>query len=378
MRIGIISRSNLEDRVYWSGAIHSIYAKLKSNKKFEIIKIDRLNNSLRKILTLKREYLKYFKKIKYDESYNELVARNFAKQIELKLEKKKIDFLLAFDSSLIAYLNTNIPIILWTDLLYSDYYDHYFQNRYISKETKNSIKIIEKKAITNCYKVMLASNWALDKAKIKYKKMFYKFRLLHIGPSLKTTIDSSKVNKIISKRSKKKLSLITLSVNWKRKGLDKLIKLNKILNEKGINSQLTIIGLKNKIIKDKNIKIIGFIDKNKDYGEKEISQNLIKNHFHILFSNSEAYGVSLVEANSRGLPNISFKIGGIPQIVKNNVSGMLFDKNEDLELIANYLIKIFNNYKKYRKLAKSSYSEYKNNFSYDKIIPKFINLLKNN
>ena len=97
---------------------------------------------------------------------------------------------------------------------------------------------------------MLASNWALDKAKIKYKKMFYKFRLLHIGPSLKTTIDSRKVNKIISKRSKKKLSLITLSVNWKRKGLGKLIKLNKILNKKGINSQLTIIGLKNKKIKD--------------------------------------------------------------------------------------------------------------------------------
>ena len=89
MRIGIISRSNLEDRVYWSGAIHSIYSKLKSNKKIKIIKIDRLNDSLRKISALKREYLKYFKKIKYDESYNELVARNFAKQIELKLEKKK-------------------------------------------------------------------------------------------------------------------------------------------------------------------------------------------------------------------------------------------------------------------------------------------------
>ena len=89
MRIGIISRSNLEDRVYWSGVIHSIYSKLKANKKIKIIKIDRLNDSLRKISALKREYLKYFKKIKYDESYNKLVAKNFAKQIELKLEKKK-------------------------------------------------------------------------------------------------------------------------------------------------------------------------------------------------------------------------------------------------------------------------------------------------
>ena len=89
MRVGIISRSNLEDKVYWSGAIHSIYSRLKSNKNLEIKKIDKLNNSFRKISALKREYLKYFKNIKYDESYNQIVAKNFAKQIELRLKKKK-------------------------------------------------------------------------------------------------------------------------------------------------------------------------------------------------------------------------------------------------------------------------------------------------
>ena len=376
MRIGIISRSNLDDRIYWSGLINSIYFELKSYKNVEIVKIDRLDDTIRKISALKREYLKYFKKIKYDESYNEIVAKNFAKQIELKLEKKKIDFLITFDSSLIAFLNTNIPIILWTDLLYSDYYDHYFHRKNISKETKKSIKKIEKKAISNCYKVILSTNWALNKAKEKYEKMFYKFHLLHFGPSLRKSIPSSQINKFISKRSKKKLSLITLSVNWERKGLDKLIKLNKLLIQKGIKSQLTIIGIKNKIIKDKNIKIINFINKNEEYGEEKISKNLTKNHFHLLFSNSEAYGISLVEANSRGLPNISFKVGGISQIVKKNVSGKLFDINENIELIANYIIKIFKNNKRYKKLCKSSYKEYRNNFSYEKIIPKLINILK--
>jgi len=376
MKIGIISRSNLEDKVYWSGAIHIIYSKLKLHKNIKIIKIDKLNNTIRKFSALKREYLKYFKKIKYDESYNEIVAKNFAKQIELKLEKKKIDYLITFDSSLISYLNTKIPIILWTDLLYSDYYEHYFQDRHISKETKKSIKILEKKAISNCYKVILSSKWALKKAKIKYKKIFYKFSQLNIGPSLKKNIDVSKIKKIISRRSKKKLLMITLSVHWKRKGLDKLIKLNRILNKKGINSQLTIIGLKNKKIKDKNIKIIDFINKNNNHGEEKISKELIKNHFHLLFSNTEAYGISLVEANSRGLPNISFKVGAISHIVKNNINGKLFNKNDNLELIANYIIKIFKNNKKYQKLAKSSYAEYRNKFSYDKTIPKLLNLLK--
>ena len=226
MRIGIISRSNLDDKVYWSGAIHVIYSKLKSYKNIEIVKIDRLNNTIRKISALKREYFKYFKKIKYDESYNETVSKNFARQIELKLKKKKIDYLLTFDSSLIAYLNTKIPIILWTDLLYSDYYNHYFKDQNISQETKKSIKNIEKRAISNCYKVILPSKWALNKAKNQYKKISYKFNLLHIGPSFKKEINKSKINKIISKRTKKKLLMITLSVHWKRKGLDKLIELN--------------------------------------------------------------------------------------------------------------------------------------------------------
>ena len=208
--------------------------------------------------------------------------------------------------------------------------------------------------------------------------MFSKFNLLHIGPGLRKNITTNKINKIISKRSKKKLSIITLSVDWKRKGLDKLIKLNKILIKKGVNSQLTIIGLEKKRIKDKNIKIINFINKNNRYGEEKISKNLTKNHFHLLFSNSEAYGVSLVEANSRGLPNISFKVGGISHIVKNNINGKLFNKNDNLELIANYIIKIFKNNKEYKKLAKTSYKEYRNNFSYDKIIPKLLNLLKKN
>ena len=75
-----------------------------------------------------------------------LFLKIFAKQIEKKLSKfKNIDFLLAFDSSLVAYLKVKIPIILWTDLLYSDYYDHYFKDYKISKETKKAIKKIEKK-----------------------------------------------------------------------------------------------------------------------------------------------------------------------------------------------------------------------------------------
>ena len=134
MKIGIVSRGNVDDRVYWSGLINVIYHYLKKNKKIKVLKIDKLNNNLRKIYALKREYFKYVKKIKFDESYNKYVSKNFGYQIEKKLNYiKDIDFLLTFDTSLIAYVKTEIPIILWTDMLYSDYYKHYYGKKKFQK-----------------------------------------------------------------------------------------------------------------------------------------------------------------------------------------------------------------------------------------------------
>lgn len=376
MKIAILSRADLEDRTYWSGTAESVYSKLKQSRKFKIIKIDKLNNALRKIFALKREYLKYIKKIKFDESYNEYVSKNFANQIEIKLEKyRNIDFLLTFDSSLVAYVKTDIPIVLWTDMLYSDYYKHYFNQKKIYRNTIKSIKSIEKKALNNCNKIILASDWAALKAKHKYKKLNDKFYLLHYGPNFKRDINPNKIDKFIFKRSQKILNLVTLSVDWKRKGLSKIIKLNNLINKKGIKSKLRIIGINKKNVKNQNIETINFINKNTKEGENKISKYLLNSHFHILFSNAEAYGVSLIEANSRGVPNVSLKVGGISQIVKNGLNGMIFEKNSNLKLIADNIIKIFKNNRKYTKLAKSSYDQYNKNFSYKKIIPNFIKII---
>ena len=165
-------------------------------------------------------------------------------------------------------------------------------------------------------------------------------------------------------------------MEWRRKGLNKILKLNEIINQKGADCFLTVIGLKKKKLKKKKVQFVGFINKNKINGEKFISDYLLKSHFHILFSRSEAYGLALIEANSRGVPNIAFNTGGISQIVKNNVNGKIFNQNEGLHNIANFIIKAFKNQKSYQKLALSSYSEYQKNYNYDIIIKKIINLLK--
>ena len=78
------------------------------------------------------------------------------------------------------------------------------------------------------------------------------------------------------------------------------------------------------------------------------------------------------------MPNISFKVGGISHIVKDEVNGKLFKINDNLEIIADYIIKKYKNKNEYKKLAQNSYKEYRNKFSYDKIIPKLLKNLQKN
>ena len=99
------------------------------------------------------------------------------------------------------------------------------------------------------------------------------------------------------------------------KRFNKILKLNVIINHKGAVFFLKLKVLKKKKLKKKKVQFVGFINKNKINGEKFISDYLLKSHFHILFSISEAYGLALIEANSRGVPNIAFNTGGISQIV---------------------------------------------------------------
>ncbi len=378
MKIGIISRSDLDNKLFWSGVPSNIYSNLKKNKKIKVVKIDKLNENLRKIFAIKREYLKIIKKTKFDETYNTKVSKNYASQIEKRLKNtSNISHLLTFDLSLVSYLKTDIPIILWTDILYSDYYRHYFKKQNISKLSFKDIKLLEYKAIKQCKIILISSKWALNKAQKKYKQFKSKFKLLEFGPSLKEQVSEKKIKKNILNRKKNKIKLISLSVDGKRKGVDRQIKLINYMNRKGIKTELTVIGFKPKYNFNKsNLKFLGFINKNDSNGERKISSMLLKSHFHLLFSSAEAYGIALIEANSRAVPNIAFDVGGISHIVKNKKNGRLFKKNEKIEKIGDYLISLINNTRKYKKLAISSFFEFKKNFNNNKIISDFIKLIK--
>ena len=67
------------------------------------------------------------------------------------------------------------------------------------------------------------------------------------------------------------------------------------------------------------------------WGEK-LLEILRKQHLFVLPSYSEGLPTAIIEAMSCGLPVIATKIGGIPEIVKDNVNGFLYEAGNVDEL----------------------------------------------
>lgn len=89
----------------------------------------------------------------------------------------------------------------------------------------------------------------------------------------------------------------------------------------------------------------------------------------ILSSKSEALPLSLLEAGLAGLVTVATNVGGIPEIIENNVNGFLFEKGNDQQL-ADHLLRVYKDQKTARKMSEVLRGKIKSNFSWESYLEK--------
>ena len=156
------------------------------------------------------------------------------------------------------------------------------------------------------------------------------------------------------------------------KGVDILIKSFSMVIKKNKNIHLILIGVtpESKLkdmsrdlrIED-NVHFLGIVDN---------AQQLLKNaDIYIQPSRNEGLSLSILEAMSKSLPVIAFKVGGISELVINNKTGFLVEPENKMKL-AEKIDLLINNLDLRKELGKNAYERYKNYFSADKSIDKLI------
>ena len=91
-------------------------------------------------------------------------------------------------------------------------------------------------------KIILTSNWSKKETIKNYKISSKKIHVIPFGANFKEN-----KNIKFKKNTSDYCRLISVGVDWKRKGMDKSIKITKYLNKKGIKTRLIIIGGKKEI-----------------------------------------------------------------------------------------------------------------------------------
>lgn len=117
------------------------------------------------------------------------------------------------------------------------------------------------------------------------------------------------------------------------------------------------------ICKENNLsKYISFLGRRSD-----IENILSQNNIFLLPSKMEGLPISILEAMRQGLPIISSKVGGIPEMVENGKTGLLIEPNRD------DLIKIFKNISRYdwKKMGEESKKLFENKFSLKSMVDKY-------
>ena len=88
-------------------------------------------------------------------------------------------------------------------------------------------------------------------------------------------------------------------------------------------------------------------------------------------SRMESLPTIVKEAFYLNVPVVATNVGGIPELIKNNETGLLVP-SENIDELANAVNQLLNDHKKAKRLADNGNQFVKNNMTWDIILPKYI------
>ncbi|MDW7775553.1 MAG: glycosyltransferase family 4 protein [Methanosarcinales archaeon] len=308
----------------------------------------------------KRIICKYAFNKNYLSEREPIILKNYANQINKKMYNTDIDVIFSPGTLPIAKIETDKPIVFWTDATFAGMIDFYPEFSNLCKESIRNGNKMEKSALQRCELAIYSSEWAAQTAIQNYGIEKAKVKVVPFGANIICNRTSDDIKNLIENRSHDKCKLLFMGVDWTRKGGNIAIKVTKELNKSGLETELTIVGCKPIIDEPlpSFIKLLGFVS------EKEITNLFAESHFLILPSRADCTPIVFCEANSFGVPCLTTNVGGIPTIIKDGLNGKTFSKDADIEEYCKYIFNLFLNYNQYKKLGFSSFNEYQSRLNW--------------
>jgi len=375
VNISYISSFDATDINSYSGTGYFIPTKLKDagDTISYVGNLSQLNPLHQKI---KRNYYSLLGK-KYLIERNPGVLKLWASQIRKETDTRS-QVLVAYSSQPFAKLDIARPKVFWADAVFANMVDYYEVYSNLCQESIKDGNRMEYEAIHNASIAVYSSEWAAKAAIEHYNVPDGKVKVIPYGANINVDYTDND----IAERAKNKpfdvCNLLFLGVEWERKGGDKAVAIARELNQRGIKTILSIVGVNpgEEIEQLDFVKVYGFINKSEEKGLQLLNQIISDSHFLVLPTRADCTPIVYNEMNAHGIPVITTNEGGIPSVIHDGVNGFMFSKDEDAEEFSNAIEELFSHKEKYIELSRSAFNEYLTRLNWKTSIAKFRKILK--
>lgn len=356
MRIGVVTASDASDPRSWSGT-HYFSSKALSEHVGETVHIgpiqplsvlfNRVESRARKFLNVKDILTKQSIR----------VARDNALIIQKLIIQKKPDILFApAGSALIGCLGTNLPILYSSDATCRLMFEYYPEFSRISKRAIGEADELERRSVARADALIYPTEWAARSAIEHYQADSKKVHVIPFGANFQKIPEREKA---LAPRPGPAVKLLFVGVNWERKGGAIAVAALRELIARGMDAELTIIGCTPPGDVDLDrITVVPFLDKNDDVQAERLSSLYLSSDLLILPTRNECYGIVFCEAAAHGVPSIATATGGVPDVIRDGVTGFVLPEDAGGKEYAERILAISSDQKRLSKLRENARNDY--------------------
>jgi glycosyltransferase involved in cell wall biosynthesis len=336
----------------WSGLPFFIRRALE-NAGLEIVTmplVDDMNDGGRWIRFL---YWRWLRGKRYLRRCESKLLQNYARQLERHLAAQPVDIVFSPSTWPIAYLETDLPVVFWTDACFAGMLDFYGAFTHLAPPSIRAGHAAEQGALDRCTRAIYAVDWAAQTALQHYQVAPEKISVVPFGGNLlePPTVDEARAG--VRARDMSTCNLLLVGVDWERKGADVAVEAVETLNAAGLNARLTVVGCKPPATRrlPNCVELIPFISKDTVEQRRQLGELYKGSHFFIMPSRAEAFGIVFAEASAFGVPCLATKVGGLPSVIIDDINGRLFPLEANGPEYTNYILECLHNPDRYRQLA---------------------------
>jgi glycosyltransferase involved in cell wall biosynthesis len=286
--------------------------------------------------------------------------RSYARQVERQLKDLDVDVIVGPGGLPLCYLNTDIPIVVWTDCTFASLLNYYEAFKNMPARSIRDGHAADQALFDRCYRAMFSCQWAADSAVNDYGYDASKCEIVSLGANVPSERDEEEATALIRSRPRDELQLLFLGVQWIRKGGDFAIKVGQELVDRGLPVKLKLVGAAppegQKV--PQWAEVVGFIKKSTPEGLAQVGKLLDDSHFMVLPTLADCTPIVFNEASSAALPVMTTRTGGVPSVVHEGVNGHLFELEASPKEWADRIEALWNDQQAYETLALSAWRDY--------------------